>query len=290
MSTISKKRQTQLLTLYATVDEIGRALVLDFIEQRKAENGLNYERKLTDDEVNFLGQFVDQNINNEQDRATYNSYVRLIQALVRLINAIRLSVQIFKHGHYKAIYTLQGKIMDAFLDKFNDITSNQDPHNESTSLSKYVAFLERIRGNEENNKALEEDLMYSWNYSCLAFLTLSYETFIMAEIEKIFNIELKPICPQMKQLESDFTQTQFLARETEKILSEHYRSKKEKFNTTKLSKTLKSIQKAKISDFRIKSDAKKVIKQIIEDSGINADVVNNILGIINQRALIYDTE
>lgn len=164
MSTISKKRQTQLLTLYATVDEIGRALVLDFIEQRKAENGLNYERKLTDDEVNFLGQFVDQNINNEQDRATYNSYVRLIQALVRLINAIRLSVQIFKHGHYKAIYTLQGKIMDAFLDKFNDITSNQDPHNESTSLSKYVVFLERIRENEENNKALEEDLMYSWNY------------------------------------------------------------------------------------------------------------------------------
>lgn len=290
MSTISKKRQTQLLTLYATVDEIGRALVLDFIEQRKAENGIDYERKLNDDEVNFLCQFVDQNINNEQDIETYNSYIRLIQALVRLINAIRLSVQIFKHGHYKATYTLQGKIIDTLLEKFSDLKSHKELHNGLSSLHKYSLSLERIRENKEANKSLEEDLIYSWNYSCLAFLTLTYEDFIMSEIEKIFNIDLKLISPQIKQLELNLTQVKFLARETEKILIEHYRNKKKNFNTTKLSKTLKSIQKAKISEFRIKSDIKKAIKQIIKESGINADVINNILSIIDQRALIYDTK
>ena len=290
MSTISKKRHTPLLTLYATVDEIGRALVLDFIEQRKAENGIDYERKLNDDEVNFLCQFVDQNINNEQDIETYNSYVRLIQALVKLINAIRLSVQIFKHGHYKATYTLQGKIIDTLLEKFSDLKPHKELHNGLSSLHKYSLSLERIRENKEANKSLEEDLIYSWNYSCLAFLTLTYEDFIMSEIEKIFNIDLKLISPQIKQLELNLTQVKFLARETEKILIEHYRNKKKNFNTTKLSKTLKSIQKAKISEFRIKSDIKKAIKQIIKESGINADVVNNILSIIDQRALIYETK
>ena len=292
MATVSKKRQTQLLTLYATVEEIGTALVLDFIEQRKAENGLDYERKLNDDEVEFLGQFVAENIHNEEDRAIYNSYVRLIQALVRLINAVRLSVQIFKHGHYKATYTLQGKTIDAFMEKFKSLTSYQELKKEASVLQKYISSLENIRESEEENKALEEDLMFSWNYSCLAILTLSYEDFMMSEIEEISKFELKDIRPQMQQMEKDFFQVQFLAKETEKILTEHYKNKKgsERFNQTKLSKTLKAIQKASITDFIIKDEAKNVIKEVINNSGINADVVNHILGIIDQRALIYDTK
>ena len=101
MGKLTKEREAELLKLYPDGEDIGRAVIQDMIDDKKAADASRqYTHVLTLEELTFLQGTLKTN----EDIAIYREYLGLQEALVKVKNMILLFQESFFHGLFRVLY------------------------------------------------------------------------------------------------------------------------------------------------------------------------------------------
>ena len=212
MKKLSQKRKKELIKNYPDGNTTGRAFIEYLVEKKKAEKDPQIKITLDTDELNFIRQ----NLKNSEDKEALNPYLILYRVLANYNHWIEYYQQIFYHGIFRALASLQPigseiqhlHLLNSFLPKESEESRN---------------LIERSQKDIHSNlEILNNIFLHNWKHLILVGIkNLHYYSFSLENIKERTQLDIDVFIPPIQHHEGEIEELQRIANELKKNL-EYY--------------------------------------------------------------------